>query len=126
MKYIKESESPKEVFEAPYKRTIRHIISPWTTGSEHIWLGTSSVEPGFSSNYHSHEDLEETFYCIQGKGQIRVDGKVVDVEINDVVYVKPGELHQLINPSDTEIFKLVCIVTPPFTPTNFSSAHTPK
>ncbi|MGE5615063.1 MAG: dimethylsulfonioproprionate lyase family protein [Bacillota bacterium] len=126
MKFIRESEAPKEHFEAPYKRTIAHIVAPWTVGSRHVWLGTCTYPPGFTSNPHSHDDMEETFYCIGGKGQIKVNDTVFNVEIGDAVYCAPGEVHQVINLNGTEDFKVVAVVTPPFTPDSFKKDHSVK
>lgn len=126
MKFIRESEASRNVFEAPYKRTITHIITPWTAGSEHVWLGTCVYPPGFTSNPHAHESQEEVFYCIGGNGQIKVNDTVFDVVIGDTVFCSPGELHQCMNLNGTEDFKVVSVVTPPFTESSFKNDHTPK
>lgn len=126
MKFVRESEAPKQVFEPPYKRTITHVVTPWTTGSEHVWLGTCVYPPGFTSNPHRHDNQEETFFCISGKGQIKVEGTLFDLEIGDAVYCAPGELHQCLNLEGKEDFKVVSVVTPPFTESSFKKDHTPK
>lgn len=126
MKFVRESESPKDVFDAPYKRIITHIIAPWTVGSKHVWLGTCVYPVGFTSNPHIHDTQEETFFCIAGNGQIKVNDTVFDVHVGDAVFVEPGELHQCLNLYGTEDFKVVSVVTPPFTQTSFQKDHTPK
>ena len=126
MKFLRESESPRDVFDAPYKRTITQIAAPWTCGSKHVWLGTCAYPPGFTSNPHIHDTQEETFYCISGSGQIKVDGTVFDVGVGDAVFVEPGELHQCLNLHGSEDFKVVSVVTPPFSRESFQKDHTPK
>ena len=126
MKFLRESESPRDVFEAPYKRTITHIVAPWTCSSRHVWLGTCAYPPGFTSNPHIHETQEETFYCISGSGQIKVNDTIFDVEVGDAVFVEPGELHQCLNLHGTVDFKVVSVVTPPFSEASFKKDHTPK
>lgn len=126
MKYVKESEAPKEVFDPPFKRIITHVVTPWTTGSKHVWLGTCVYPPGSASNPHSHAKQEETFFCISGSGQIKVNDKVFDVASGEAVYCAPGELHQCINLEGKEDFKVIAVVTPPFTPSSFKNDHTPK
>lgn len=123
MKYIKEKDAPAEFIDAPYKRVIRHLAAPWTVGSHYTWVGTSAVEPGFTSNEHAHEEQEEIFYCIQGSGKIKVNTTVYDVEVGDLVYVDPGAVHQLINTEGKEIFKVISVVSPPFTPEKFKKDH---
>lgn len=126
MKFVRECESPKDVFEAPYKRTITHIIAPYTVGSKHTWLATCAYPPGFTSNPHAHDTQEETFYCISGVGQIKVNDTVFDLVPGDTVFVEPGEVHCCMNLHGTEDFKVVSVVTPPFTKTSFNKDHTPK
>ena len=126
MKFVRESEAPREVFDPPYKRTITHVVAPWTVGSQHVWLGTCAYPPGFTSNPHFHEENEETFFCISGSGQIKVNDQIFDVTVGDAVYCAPGETHQCLNLNGTEDFKVVAVVTPPFTQTSFKEVHTPK
>lgn len=126
MKFIRESDAPRENFDPPFKRTIVHMVAPWTVGSKHVWLGTCSYPPGFTSNPHSHAEQEETFFCIGGSGQIKVNDTLFDVSVGDAVYCAPGEVHQCINLNGTETFKVVAVVTPPFTPDSFKKDHSVK
>lgn len=126
MKFIRESEAPRDTFEPPFKRTIVHMVTPWTIGAKNLWLGTCAYPPGFTSNPHAHESQEETFYCISGSGQIKVNDTIFDVSVGDAVYCAPGEVHQCINLDGTETFKVVAVVTPPFTTDSFKKDHTAK
>ena len=122
VKFISEKDAQSERIGPPHQRVIRHLVAPWTLGSKNVWVGTSAVDPGFTSNEHSHADQEEIFYCVSGAGQCRVDGEVVDMGPGDVVYVPPGAMHQLVNPG-TEVFKVVAVVSPPFVPEKFKQDH---
>lgn len=126
MKFIRECEAHSDVFEAPFKRKITHIVTPWSVGSQHVWLGTCTYPPGFTSNPHAHETQEETFYCIAGSGQIKVNDTVFDLTVGDTVFVEPGEVHMCLNLHGTQDFKVVSVVTPPFTEAGFRQDHTPK
>ncbi len=119
---VHENEAEADRFEAPHKRVIRHLAAPWNIGTKNVWVGTSSVEPGSSSNEHSHVDQEEIFYCVSGSGKIRVDGEECRVEAGDLVYAPPGSRHQLVN-DGTETFKLLAVVSPPFIPEKFKADH---
>ena len=125
MKFVRESEVPKQVFEPPYKRVIAPMITPEHQGSKNMWVATCTYPAGYASNPHKHVNQEETFYCIAGKGQIKVDDTVVDIEVGDCVFVEPGETHQVINFDGTEDLKLVSVVAPPFTEEGFKKDHTP-
>lgn len=126
MKFIRESEAPKDIFPAPYARTITHIVAPFTVGSNYVWLGTCVYPVGSTSNPHAHENQEETFHCIAGSGQIKVNDTVFDLVPGDTVFVEPGETHMCMNLHGTEDFKVVSVVTPPFTQEGFKGDHTPK
>ena len=106
----------------PYQRTIRHLVAPWIMGSQNLWVGTSSVDPGFTSNAHAHETQEEVLYCVSGQGRIRVDDEEAPLEPGVVVYVPPKAVHQLINDGDT-VLKCVSAVAPPFIPEKFRQEH---
>jgi len=121
MKLVRRSQAPKDTFEAPYERTVSHMITPWTVGSEHLWIGVVEYPVGSKSNAHTHEDLEEAFYCVSGTGQIRVNDKVFDIESGDAVYVAPGEEHAVIN-NGIKTLELVSTVSPPLSPTMFKSS----
>lgn len=121
-KFVSEADSPSENIGPPHQRVIRHLAAPWTIGSRNVWVGTSAVDPGFTSNEHAHEDQEEIFYCLSGRGKCRVDGEAVDMRPGDLVYVLPGSKHQLVNDGD-EVFKVLAIVSPPFIPEKFKEDH---
>lgn len=121
--FIREVEAEAEVIGPPYKRTIRHLVAPWTkVKSAHVWVGTTAVEPGFMSNEHKHDAQEEIFYCLEGKGDLRINGKDVPMVPGDTLLVPPGTLHQVVNRSQ-EVFKLLAIVSPYFVKEGFKKDH---
>jgi oxalate decarboxylase/phosphoglucose isomerase-like protein (cupin superfamily) len=122
MKYIREQDVEGDRIGPPHQRVIRHLITPENMGSKFVWLGTSSVDPGFTSNAHFHEDQEEVFYCAAGKGRIRVDDEEIVFEVGTAVYVPPKAVHQLIN-DGTEVLKAVSAVAPPFEQAKYRRDH---
>lgn len=122
MKTIREQDVVGDRIGPPHQRVIRHLVTPETMGSQHLWLGTSSVDPGFTSNAHAHQDQEEVFYCVAGTGKIKVDDEVATLEPGVVVYVPPQAIHQLINDGE-EILKVVSAVAPPFIPEKYKQDH---
>lgn len=111
-------------FDAPYRRTIKHLHTPWGTGATHLWVGMSEVPPGSESNPHIHEQQEESFFVHRGEGEVVVDGVVMPVGPGSVVVVAPGELHQLRNTGDS-ILQVLCTVAPPFRQEQFDTVHDP-
>ena len=119
---IREQDVEGDRIGPPHQRVIRHLVTPENMGSQYLWLGTSSVDPGFTSNAHSHEDQEEVFYCVSGRGRIRVDDEEVQVEPGVVVFCPVKSVHQLINDGD-EVLKVVSAVAPPFIPEKYRKDH---
>ncbi len=122
MKYIREQDVEGDRIGPPHQRVIRHLVTPENMGSRHLWLGTSSVDPGFASNAHAHADQEEVFYCVSGQGRIKVDDEEAPLEPGATVYVPPQAVHQLINDGD-EVLKVVSAVAPPFIPEKYKADH---
>lgn len=58
------------------------------TGCE---ISINSMAPGADMPiYHQHQQNEEAYIFIQGKGQIQVDGEVIDVQEGTVVRIAPN------------------------------------
>ena len=125
MKHVKEHEVEGERFEAPYARTIKHLAAPWTLGTTKLWVGVSKVDPGNTSNPHTHDDAEEIFYVISGHGRIRVGEEEEAIGPGSCIFVPVGNEHQLINTGD-ETLKVVAATAPPFELDKFDKAHLKK
>ncbi|TAP43187.1 cupin domain-containing protein [Arthrobacter sp. S39] len=112
-------------FDAPYRRTIKHLHTPWGTGAAHLWMGMSEVPEASESNPHIHEDQEESFFIHEGTGEVVVEGKAIKVHPGSLVVIAPGELHQLRN-TGSGTMRVLCAVAPPFTLDDFETVHDPE
>lgn len=65
------------------------------------------MQGGKCGDYHSHEDAEQLYYFVRGRGKMKVDGQVFEVREGDAVYIPPKAMHQLINDSDDWIEHLL-------------------
>jgi quercetin dioxygenase-like cupin family protein len=106
----------------PHARTLKHLAAPWTIGSERLWVGLSEVDPGSSSNRHSHAENEEVFYVISGRGFVEVEHERQAVGPGSVVVVPPGAEHRLVNPGH-QTLQVLCSVAPAFQRSDFDSSH---
>lgn len=52
-----------------------------------------SVAPGFNTGDHIHSQIEELFYVIEGRVQIRVGERLLQAQPGDFVLVPPGVAH---------------------------------
>jgi len=62
------------------------------------------LEPNESFSPHKHDDCEELYFFLEGKGEMKINDKIFEVKKNDFVVVELGEWHSLKN---TSLKKLV-------------------
>jgi len=67
------------------------------------------MAPGGASTRHAH-DVAEIFVVVSGKATAHVDVECIPLEATESVYVPPGIIHYLSNPSDHEtlVYMLIC------------------
>ncbi len=62
------------------------------------------IPPGkISCPYHSHSAQWEFYHVISGRGQVRHEDGMADIEEGDAFIFEPGQPHQLINNSDADL-----------------------
>ena len=63
---------------------------------------------------HYHKKAEETYYCVSGKGEIFLNGKILEFERGTSVIIRPGTVHasRPNNPCGRIVF--LCVSSPPF------------
>ncbi len=122
MKHVKEYEVEGVRADAPFARTLKHLIAPWTVAAETMWVGMSKVDPDSRSNPHSHDHQEEIFYVVAGRGEIQVGDEHEAIGPGSVVVVPLTLVHSLINRGD-ETLKVLSIVSPPFEKSDFETRH---
>lgn len=67
------------------------------------------LNPGCSIGKHPHENEEEIYYMMKGKGQIDDNGDVRELCAGDVAITGGGGYHSIINNSD-EILEIFAVV----------------
>jgi quercetin dioxygenase-like cupin family protein len=67
------------------------------------------VAPGGFTTLERHRH-EHAVVVMRGEGEVILGGRAHRVGFGDLVYVAPGEAHQLRNPSATEPFGFLCVV----------------
>jgi mannose-6-phosphate isomerase-like protein (cupin superfamily) len=63
--------------------------------TENLNLGIVNFKKNSIALNHSHE-VEEALYVLSGKAQVRIAGKILNVEKNDFVYIPVRTDHQVI------------------------------
>ena len=76
-----------------------------------IEWGIIVFKPGQQLGRHCHNEVEETFYFLEGTPQMVVDDESYRVRPGDVFRLEPPECHDIINDTDQDT-RLVFIKTP--------------
>jgi mannose-6-phosphate isomerase-like protein (cupin superfamily) len=59
-----------------------------------------------------HPDTDQLFICVAGQGEAVLEGKSSPVNANDLVFVRAGTRHNIVN-GGTEPLRLITIYAPP-------------
>ena len=63
----------------------------------------ASFAPGQTAPAHAHQDMWEVFFVESGSGVIRIDTREYPLLVGDCAVVEPGEVHELVNNSNSEL-----------------------
>jgi len=72
------------------------------------------VEISKDSKTHYHKGFTETYYFLEGEGQMELDGKLYPAKPGMAVMIRPGTRHRAV-PGKAPM-KILNIVVPPFDP----------
>jgi quercetin dioxygenase-like cupin family protein len=82
-----------------------------TNGTSNVDLGVVVITPGESHPCHKHVKQEESFFALEGRCDVWVDGELVVLEAGDYLVCAPGESHYFHNTSEHD-FKSVFVKAP--------------
>lgn len=79
----------------------------------HLLQFSQAVFPaGEIAGAHSHPDMNEVFFILSGTGQMRIDGKAIELEAGMCITVEAGEVHEIENTGQADLvviyFGLAC------------------
>jgi quercetin dioxygenase-like cupin family protein len=87
--------------------TVRWVISE-KDGADNFSMRVFEVEPGGYSPYHKHPWEHEVF-ILEGRGSVVQGEKEVPFSKGDVIFIPPGEEHQIRN-SSKETLEFICLI----------------
>ena len=76
------------------------------------FIHSDILEPGATVGEHPHNDSEEVYFVIDGKGIMIFDGDKFPIGPGDVCLVESGHSHGIINAPGAEMRLLVIYVKP--------------
>lgn len=65
------------------------------------------LAPGQASTKHRHLEQEELYVLLEGRGRIRIDEDLLDLEPLDTLLVEPDSARQVFNDTDADALWLV-------------------
>jgi mannose-6-phosphate isomerase-like protein (cupin superfamily) len=71
------------------------------------------LPPGCAVTPHQHQELEEIYYVLSGKGLMTVGDDTREVSTGDAIYVPRGKRHTL-NNTGSDPIKLLLVCGPAF------------
>ena len=112
MKIVKSWEIKGFEREAPFARTMKILMGPDTHGVTHLSINLVIVPPGSNSDTHSHDESEEFWIVLDGRGEVVVDGERTAIEPGMIVYAPPKSKHRIAN-TGNEPLKAYFLFAPP-------------
>jgi len=73
-----------------------------------LWFNDNLVQPDIAIEPHQHEDIEEVYYVLQGRGEMKIEDEEKSVSEGDAIYLPPGKIHTLRN-TGTYPLRFVCM-----------------
>lgn len=61
------------------------------------YVSLAKLQPTLSYENHDHQDHEELYYIINGKGRIRIGGEVAEFRDGDIIYIPERTSHSITN-----------------------------
>lgn len=113
MEVIKCWEEEGQTISEPYKRHIKVMLAPDTRNVPEITFSHAIIYPHSKTDYHAH-DRPELILIVSGRGISVCDGKKIPIEPDMALWVKAGEMHQVINTGEESI-KLATVFVPGYT-----------
>jgi mannose-6-phosphate isomerase-like protein (cupin superfamily) len=102
------SESQIKPLELP-GRNIQWIVTTETIGAKHVSANIMNCPKDSAvKSSHSHKDVEEVLYILDGEGEAWVDGEIGKFKKGDSVFFPANSKHQVRNTGNCDLITL-CI-----------------
>lgn len=96
---------------------IFELFHPQSSDVENLSLALARVAEGESTRRHYHQNSEEIYYVLAGKGKMFLEGSSGEIYTGDCVYIPPGQKHYLENHGQKELL-ILCASSPPYSHTD--------
>ena len=76
------------------------LIDPEKSPSKNLKMGYTIVYPTGRTTGHAHEDMEEVYFILSGKGKMVVGDDEFSIQGGDALYIPSGAFHVTYNPGN--------------------------
>ena len=103
----------KLIVKEPAGAEISMIIDGQSEGAKYLSENITKIKPGVTLKpVHSHKDIEEIIYVIQGCGEVWVEGQSCKIKKGDSVFFPANSIHTTKNTGTGEL-SLLCLFSSP-------------
>lgn len=95
------------------KSGVEHAKLTESLGAEDMRVNVLFLDPGDVVGYHSHERQEEIYVCMQGPGEVYIDGERREVPEGGVVRIGADTPRQLLNTTESAHHRWLLFGAPP-------------
>lgn len=88
------------------------LIDPEHADTKYLNFRVGCYRPGSSAKPHSHEDAENIFYILQGRGIAVLDGERYPVGPGTLIFIPPKVEHSLFSTGEENLI-FVFVASPP-------------
>jgi len=75
---------------------------------KNLVLSSTLLKPNKETRGHSHDGQEEVYYFIEGRGEILLEDKYLDIQAGDIILIPDGAYHKVIN-TTSEYLYFICV-----------------
>lgn len=87
----------------PYRRTIKILVSPEIQNVQSIAIGMVSLPPGSEGDLHVHNESDEYWIVVDGRGVLKIGNERIDLSIGTITLAPKGVEHQIFSNPDTPL-----------------------
>ena len=88
------------------------LMGPETHGVKNLSVNMVIIPAGSRSDLHTHEESEEYWIVIDGRGEVIADKHKTVIEPGMIIYAAPKSKHQIVN-TGNEPLKAYFLFAPP-------------
>ena len=92
---------------------IRELLAHRNSVIRNQSLAEARLRPGASTQEHYHRRTEEIYYITHGRGRMKIEDELREVQPGDAIAIPPCLRHKIWN-TGTEVLRLLCCCAPAY------------